>query len=892
MFAPTMNTPCPSMTPETFIEYWKDKGGLERATYQKFINDLCELLGVMLPEAPYEDDRRNDYVFERRVRALSGGDGDWHNNYIDCYKRGCFVLEAKQSKKRQRAESGPDLFGLLPEPPRGGGSAAWDRLMRQARNQAEGYAKALPEDHGWPPFLVIVDVGHVIELHADFTGLGKAYLPFPDSRNHRIRLADLADEKVRDVLRLVWTDPKALDPAAKRAEVTRDIARRLANVAKSLEKRHDPKTVALFLMRCLFTAFAEDVGLLPNDSFLQLLRDAESAPQFLPRSLDLLWRSMDKGDEFNPFIRAKVRHFNGGLFRDARALPLEADELHELIVAAERDWRNVEPAIFGTLLENALDTRERGQLGAHFTPRAYVERLVVPTVMEPLLEDWTAAQALIEVALAKGEAEGAVREAREFHRRLCAVRVLDPACGTGNFLYVALELMKRLEAEVLLAVEELGGSTQISLDLAGHTVGPQQFLGLEKNPRAVPVAELVLWLGYLQWHLRERGPESVPEPVLRPYENIREADAVLAWSREVMVRDEEGRPVTRWDGLTLKADPLTGRRMPDETARVETMRYLDPQPSRWPEADFIVGNPPFVAGKDFRQEFGDGYAEALWAAHPAIPGGADFVMYWWDKAAEAVRAGKARRFGFITTNSITQTFSRRVIQKHLDAKAPLHLAFAIPDHPWADGAGTAAVRIAMTVGVPGPGEGLLKTVTREGAAPDRDGAIPVDLALAAGRINADLKVGADTASAKPLRANEGLASRGVSLHGSGFLVTPAEARGLGLGRIEGLEKHIRDYRNGRDLTGHSRGLMVIDLDGLDEQEVRRAYPAVYQWVLDRVKPERDHNNEPYRRTYWWLFGRKNTEMRSAIKFLNRYIVTVETAKHRVFQFLGSVDKAR
>jgi hypothetical protein len=701
------------MTPDAFIEYWYDKGGLERANYQKFINQLCLLLGVPEPDAAREEDRWNDYVFERRVTALDVDGADARNNYIDCYKRDCFVLEAKQSRKRHRIDSSApttDLFGqIAPNPvPR---KAAWDRMMKLARAQAERYAKALPREHGWPPFLVIVDVGYAIETYADFTGLGKAYLPFPDSRNHRIELNDLRCEDIRNRLRAIWQNPGSLDPAAGRAEVTRDIAQRLARLARTLENRHDPKSVALFLMRCLFTAFAEDVGLLPEDAFLKVLKQAKPNPRHLPSYLMPLWRSMDTGSAFEPMVHAPVRHFNGGLFRNAEALPLDADELAELIAACTRDWRNVEPAIFGTLLENALSERERGQYGAHFTPRGYVERLVVPAVIEPLMGKWRAVQALAESARAKGNTGAAIELVKTFHRDLCKVRVLDPACGTGNFLYVALELMKRLEEEVVLALEELGAVTQSSLDLSGHTVGPQQFLGLEKNPRAVPIAELVIWLGHLQWHLRHRNVESLSEPILKPYNTIREGDAILAWSDTKLVRDERGVPVSRWDGVSRKADPLTGRPVPDESKRVELYQYLKPKPAEWPEADFIIGNPPFIAGKDLRQELGDGYAEALWAAYPHIPGGADFVMYWWDKAAQRVREKKAQRFGFITTNSITQIFCRRVIQRHLDARNALTLAFAIPNHPWADGQGTAAVRIAMTVGTREKTAGILKTVT-------------------------------------------------------------------------------------------------------------------------------------------------------------------------------------
>ncbi len=881
-------------SPEAFIRYWSDKGGSERANYQKFINQLCALIGTAEPEATSEQDALNTYVYEKRVRALDLEGDDGRNNYLDCYKRDCFVLEAKQSRKRQRGgQEGNDLFGGLPHSsPPAGTRPSWDRLMRQARAQAERYAKALPTDHGWPPFLIVVDVGHVIETYADFTGLGKAYMPFPDSRSHRIRLADLADPEIRARLKAIWEAPKSLDPSARRAEVTRDIAQRLARLAQSLEKRYEPKQVALFLMRCLFTAFSQNVGLLPDGAFTGVLNDARPNPQFLPRYLEPFWRSMDKGSDHDITIRARVRHFNGGLFREAEALALDEQEIGELIAACSRDWKNVEPAIFGTLLENALSKRERSQYGAFFTPRAYVERLVVPAVIEPLMAEWRNAQVIAETARQKNDHAQAIKQIKEFHQKLCSVKILDPACGSGNFLYVALEKMKALEGEVIATLEEIGGGTQANLDLAGHTVGPHQLLGLEKNPRAVPIAELVIWIGHLQCHLRQRGPESLSEPILHSYDNIRQCDAVLSWDRVEPMLDEAGQPRVKWDGVSWKTDPFTGQEVPDESRTVPLQRHVGAKPADWPQADYIVGNPPFIAGKDLRAELGDGYAEALWKAYPHMPGGADFVTYWWDKAADLVRKGAARRFGFITTNSITQTFSRRVIQRHLDAKTPLYLTFAIPDHPWADGQGAAAVRVAMTVGALVEHDertGLLKTVVREEKSPDKDGAVPVELKPITGIVRSDLTVGPDIASAKPLASNGKISSRGVSLHGSGFLVTPAQARALGLGRIAGLEERIREYRNGRDLTGRSRGLMVIDLFGMTEAEVRQKYPEVYQWLLDRVKPEREAKSNSkdgaeYARL-WWMFGKVRPELRKAIGRNGRYIATVETARHRIFQFL-------
>ena len=290
---------------------------------------------------------------------------------------------------------------------------------------------------------------------------------------------------------------------------------------------------------------------------------------------------------------------------------------------------------------------------------------------------------------------------------------------------------------------------------------------------------------------------------------------------------DEAAPYHRWE-------------VPDETARVMVLRPVGAKPAEWSktEADFIVGNPPFIAGKDLRAELGEGYATALWAAYPKVPRSADLVMFFWWKAAELVRSAKGeapRRFGFIGSNSVRQTFSRRVITEAMSGKWRLHLVFAIPDHPWADGAGAAAVRIAMTVAerwAPAARTGRLLTVTAERAV--KEGAPEVEFAAREGTINADLTVGVDVTAARPLRANEGLCCPGMKLHGSGFIVAPGMARTLGLGRVAGLERHIKSYLNGRDLTQHSRGQMVIDLFGLAEDEVRRRYPAVWQHLRNTV----------------------------------------------------------
>jgi hypothetical protein len=286
-----------------------------------------------------------------------------------------------------------------------------------------------------------------------------------------------------------------------------------------------------------------------------------------------------------------------------------------------------------------------------------------------------------------------------------------------------------------------------------------------------------------------------------------------------------------------------------------------------------------------RALLGEGYAETLRDAYPELPDTVDFVTFWWQRAADLARCARIRRFGLITTNSIRQTFGRRVIQKHLEAKEPLSLVFAIPDHPWVDDAVGTDVRIAMTVGAPGRLDGVLERVVRE--EPDGRGASLVTLSRHSGRINADLTVGADVTRAVPLRANEGLSCPGVKLHGSGFIVTPSETEALGLGRVAGLEMHIRPYLNGRDLNQRSRNVMVIDLLGLPIEQVQDRFPEVYQWILNRVKPERDQNNRSSYRDNWWIFGEPRSDFRPALRGLERYIATSETSKHRFFVFVGA-----
>ncbi len=367
---------------------------------------------------------------------------------------------------------------------------------------------------------------------------------------------------------------------------------------------------------------------------------------------------MDTGG-YDPRLMTTIKRFNGGLFHHIDPLPLTTAQIGQLLAAARQDWRFVEPAIFGTLLERALDPRERHKLGAHYTPRAYVERLVMPTVIEPLRRDWSSVQIAAAAWVRQNQLDSALAEVQTFHHRLCSLRILDPACGSGNFLYVTLEHLKRLEGEVLNLIRELSGG-QEALETGGLTVDPHQFLGLERNPRAAAIAEMVLWIGYLQWHYRIHQRLDLPEPILRDFHNIECRDALIAFDGCEPEVDSQGQPVTRWDGVSFKTSPITGELIPDEQQRIPQERYVNPRLAVWPTADYVIGNPPFIGASAMRRTLGDGYVEAVRATWPAVPESADFVMYWWQIAAKTVRQGTLQRFGFITTNSLRQTFNRRV----------------------------------------------------------------------------------------------------------------------------------------------------------------------------------------------------------------------------------------
>ncbi|MFE8034654.1 class I SAM-dependent DNA methyltransferase [Thiohalocapsa marina] len=766
------------MTPDDFIDKWLGVTQTERQSSQTHFNDLCALLEV--PDPIQADPKGEWFCFERGATKAGGGDG-----WADVWRKGCFGWEYKRPG------------GDLPK----------------ALKQLQLYTPALAH----PPLLIVSDV-RTIQIHTAFTGL------VPEV--HVLSLEDLRDHNKRRLLKWAFTDPERLKPAQSTAKLTEDAAGRLATLAQSLRARgHDPEHVAHFAQQLLFCLFAEDIDLLPGNLLTEILKAAHHDPAELQSILSDLFAAMAEGGRVGV---TKVPWFNGGLFQSNKTLPLEPADITLLLDLAELDWSAIDPTISGTLFERGLDPDKRAQLGAHFTDRESIMRLVDPVVLDPLRAEWTAIKPDIQrhmdkasaaksasaktKALAKAEAlyQGFLLRLRQF-------RVLDPACGSGNFLLLALLGLKDLEHQVILEAEALGLPRGLPM------VGPENVLGIEINPYAAELARVVVWIGEIQWML-SHGQSLSTQPILKPLDTIRCADAVLN---------------------------------PDGT---------EPE---WPEADAIVGNPPFLGDKKMLGALGDEYVKLLRKLYQGrVPGGADLVTYWFEKARAQIEAGKTKFAGLVATNSIRQKRNRPVLERILTATS---IFAAWSDEPWVNEG--AAVRVSLVC---------------FGSAPALDGSWLLDGQPVAA-IHADLtggETGGGLARAKPLPANAGWSYFGLCLAGP-FKVPAATAQHwLTLPNPHGKPNAdvLKPIFNGKDITRRWAGNWVIDFGLMDVREAE-LYEAPFAYVLEHVKPLRDQNTRKSRAEKWWRHGEARPGLRAKLTGLSRYLITPETAKHRFFVWM-------
>ena len=810
----------PTITPHQFVDKWDHSGFTEQQGAQSFFNDLCGLVGHATPT---EFSNPEVFTFEKQVPG--GGKAD-------AYLEGHFVWEFKSH----------------------------DSQLEQALVQAVGYSRHLKN----PP-LIIVSSFNTIRIETNFQGM--------ELVRHDIALPDLVQQEKLELLRRVFHSPDALRPDRSVADVTTATARLFSNIVADMEgETEDQEALARHLNRIIFCLYAEDSGLLPEGLFTSIMYDNRERPDLCNQAITGLFEKMAGGGMFGA---KQIAWFNGDLFRADTPIELSPVALQRLGEACAQNWRSIEPSIFGTLFERALDASKRAQTGAHYTGADDIELVVEPVVMTPLRREWETARREIEELLEGAEPSEAgfsgladfqdgvadapitqsgqsglsesgfsgledlqdygrqsgqsvnpvnpdsdnppARQRLEaFRERLASVRVLDPACGSGNFLYIALRSLLDLEREVIdfAAVQGWHGLTP--------RVQPDQMLGLEINHYAAELARTALWIGYIQWH-QANGFPYTQRPILTPLDTVRQTDAILDLS-----------------------DPE------------------HPSEPEWPAAEFIVGNPPFLGHVPFRETLGGHYADELYALYGnRIPNFSDLCCYWFERARAQIEAGATSRAGLLATQAIRFQSNRTVLTR---IKGSGDIFEAISDKDWVlDGATVHTSIICFD-----DGRDTTKTL---------DGEVVKD-------INADLTTGLDLTLAKPIAENRNITFQGVTKVGAFDISEDVALAMMAQGNPHSRPNSdvIRQWINGADITQRSRNMWVIDFGDMSVEQAA-LYEAPFEHINAHVRSQR----ERFRSTTssWWLHERPRPKMRQALAPLERYIATPKVAKHRFFVWLSA-----
>lgn len=761
------------MTPQEFISKWSVSELKERSASQSHFNDLCALLGEPTPTDV--DSTGEWFCFERGAKKTGGGNG-----WADVWKRGHFGWEYK----------GPTQRDLNP---------AYEQLLR--------YAVALEN----PPLLVVSDCRDIY-IHTNFTNTVQ--------ETHVITLEEIGAPDNLRKLKWLFTEPERLKPDKTREAITTQAAKAFAEVAQRLrDAGHEAHTVAHFVNRLLFCMFAEDIGLLPEKLFTQMVENCEHRPERFAPMCSELFAKMNKGGFFG---RDEIAWFNGGLFDDDLALPMDKAAIKQTIAAARMDWSAIEPSIFGTMFERGLDPAKRSQLGAHYTDAEKIMLIIEPVMLQPLNAAWDEAKVAIALDAEKGKSlkdKGARTKAMKkaqsllggFLHRLRAVRVLDPACGSGNFLYLALMHLKDLEHRVLLEAEVMG------LQVEFPQLGPEVVKGIELNPYAAELARVTVWIGQIQWMI-SHGYNANRRPILQSLDTIENRDALM---------NEDGTE------------------------------------AEWPAAEFIVGNPPFLGDRKMIRELGEEYTFAIRELYAKrVPGGADLVTYWFEKALNLINKGCSSRAGLVATNSIRGGKNKTVLEnivKHI----PIYNAW--DDEPWVvDGA---AVRVSLVC------FGLSGEIVLNGKS--------VDV------IHANLTGGPQhtvaLTKASALDESKGVSFIGTQRNGP-FVIDGDIARDwLKHPNPNGKPNSdvIRPWANGMDITRRQSDSWIIDFNKMPLEQAS-LYETPFDHVVNHVKPTRIHLRRDWHRNHWWLFGAPRPALRKSLESMERFICTAMVAKHRFF----------
>jgi type II restriction/modification system DNA methylase subunit YeeA len=799
------------MTPHEFRHKWRNVELKERTASQSHFNDLCALLDI--PDPIAADPKGEWFTFEKGAKKTGGGDG-----WADVWRKGCFAWEYKGKHK--------DLV--------------------KAHGQLLQYASALDN----PPLLIVSDMDRIL-IHTNWTN--------SVSKTYEITIEDILDAGKREELKNAFIDPEKLKPTTTRQKITEDAAKTFAALAQRLRERdYAAPDVAHFLNKLVFCLFAEDAKLLPDKLFEKMLDRSRYKPErFHEHSKTLFGAMRDKGGEVG---FDTIEWFNGGLFDDDIALPLDKDDVAMLISAAKLDWSEIDPSIMGTLFERGLDPAKRSQLGAHYTDRDKIMMILEPVIIRPLEGEWAKVRDVIadlmeqvddadqaikaiqsegaallaadleksktteaarrsKIAKLKKEQDIAFEAAKEakaaFLERLKAFRVLDPACGSGNFLNLSLMALKDIEHKVNVEAEQLG------LARTAPATGPENMLGIELNDYAAELARVSVWIAEIQW-MRKNGFEANRNPILRTLDNIECRDAILA---------------------------------------------ADGSRAVWPKADVVVGNPPFLGSSKFLREMGEDYSRDLRKAwEGVVPGKADLVCYWFANAWAHIQAGNAQRAGLVATNSIRNGASLKSLQTISDGG---EIFDAWSDEGWVlDGAN---VRVSLV---------CFSSISQQSTRLDGQNVTEIYSNL----ISSDM--GADSTTASDLNENKSTAFVGGQKDGP-FNLSGVFARELLRLPLNPNSRPnsdvVRPWLNGRGIARRDEDVWIIDFGELSFQDAM-LYEAPYEICAKLVKPLRMSNRDKRRREKWWLHGRPGTNAKSAAAKLERVICCSLTAKHQIFRF--------
>ena len=751
----------PTMTPQEFIQRWRRTRFGESQGAHLWFADLLQVVGHPLPSQVNDPER---FTFEKRVPGGSA----------DAYLEGCFGWEFKGAETQ------------LP--------GAFDQLLRY-----QVYLRT-------PPLLVVSSF-QMIRVQTNFRD--------KETVVHDIPIAELGDPEQLGKLRDIFFDPGAFEPQRTVEEVTRDTALLFGLIVEDMERRGGGgERLARYLNQIVFCLYAEDAGLLRDSLFSDIVRRQFRNPDMFNLAVSNLFDQMARGGLFGADA---IAHFNGDLFSESETVELSEVSLQRLVEAVSKNWRDIEPSIFGTLFEGVMDATKRARLGAHYTSADDIMLVVEPVVMKPLRREWDEAKRDIDGLVADGKIEEGRAALDAFRERLAGVTVLDPACGSGNFLYIALRSLLDLEKQVIDYAAEQGwyGMTPM--------VSPSQMSGIELDHYAAELAKTALWIGYIQWH-QTSGFRYTHDPILTPLDTIRQMDAILDY-------DANGNVVE----------------------------------AQWPDAELIIGNPPFLGGRLLLANLGDEYVDALYGLYGRrIPNSSDLCCYWLEKARAHVEVGKCRRVGLLATQGIRFQSNRDVLSR---IKQTGDIFTAYSDKDWVlEGA---AVHISIICF----DDGSEKERALNGEAVND--------------INTDLTTGANLTLARRLKENRYKAFRGIDKIGAFDIDASAAKAMMAQPNPDGRRNSdvIKRWINGKDIVERPRDMWAVDF-GVNVPEAEAAlYEAPFEYVKREVKPTRINNRIRWRAENWWLHGSPASTMRQKLSPLTRYIATPKVSKHRFFVWL-------